>query len=735
VKALKAHIDFETGNTTDIKFGVYKYVESVNARVWLFSWRIGSKGPVSRYHPGDPAPLALLEHIRSGGIVAAHNATFERLVWNNLLIPRYNLNWPQLKAEQMTCSVVKALSLGLPGKLDKLGDVLGSYARKSRTGTAHMRTMATPKIDKTGALVWKNSPTDIQMLGEYCDTDVETETDIDDMLPDITGAERQLWLLDQTINDTGVLFDVELVTEAVALIAYARKKAAAEIDVLTGGAVTKLTTPKIAHAWFKARGYATTGLTKAEVLQIEKEAKDIGDTTAVEVAKLWRLSSKTSLSKYDKILDCVNADGRGRGLMQFYGASTGRWAGRAIQPHNFYRMDTKVDVPKAFELMRVLSYKGVSLEDKYKLLLTIDPSPLTLFAKSIRAFIKADTDHVLIGGDFSNIEGRINAWLARETAKLHAFSMFDLGLGSDLYIKAYSCAFGIPEADVTEPLRQIGKVMELALGYQGGVGAFISMMATYNIVLADIVKAVKATVSGIHWNAQADKYASASDKLGLDIDEWTAVKIVVVSWRQTHSKITQSWWNLGDAVVTAVSNPGTIVKVEDYPVSYVASDGFLWCRLPNGRMLAYANPRVKETKTDIIIFKDGTRKDADNFLPHEIELIVSMGLGVLKEGTIRKQVICDGRDGANWTSYALYGGFLCENIVQAVARDVMAEAMFRVYRAGYKIILTVHDELLSEVWKTFGSVANYRALMQTKSAWLTDLPLAASTWSNTNYVK
>lgn len=282
----------------------------------------------------------------------------------------------------------------------------------------------------------------------------------------------------------------------------------------------------------------------------------------------------------------------------------------------------------------------------------------------------------LVGGDLSNIEGRINAWLAGETWKVSAFRDYDAGTGHDLYVLAYARSFGVSVDKVSKADRQLGKVMELALGYQGGVGAFQTMAAAYGVRVTD-------------------------DRAGE----------LKAAWRDAHPAITQSWWDLQDAAIDAVANPGCIVPVLNDRIRYKVDRGFLWCRLPSGRVLAYAAPRIVW----------GSIKRAD---------------GTTLE---KRQVEFEGVDSITkrWGPQRTYGGKQCENIVQAIARDVIVEAMFRAEAAGFPIVLTVHDEILAEVPESstlHGPEALERIMCECPK-WAAGLPLAAKAWEDKRYVK
>ena len=437
----------------------------------------------------------------------------------------------------------------------------------------------------------------------------------------------------------------------------------------------------------------------------------MGDAAAQEAIELRSSAAKSSTAKFKKMLDTVQADGRARGLLNYHGASPGRWAGRLWQPQNLPRVDPDRDLPDVMRTLELLNTsKGkTDLIDSIEL---VTGKPMDTLSKCLRAMLIAGPGKKFVGGDFSNIEGRINAWVAGEKWKLDAFRQYDQGTGHDLYLVGAGRLLGVEPTDVSKAQRQsLGKVPELALGYQGSVGAFITMAAVYGIKPAEVAAIAKAATHENDWIATHSKYADANS-YGLDVDVWTGIKSVVNAWRAAHPNIVQGWWDLQDAAIEAVSAPGLIVPVYGGKVKYLAKNGFLFCALPSGRVIAYASPRVAMVEQD---FGTGPQK--------------------------RNQVQYEGVDSKTrrWGKQALYGGKQCENIVQAIARDVMVESMFRAEDDNYPLVLTVHDELLSEVDDVQPPVqndaANLKHIMEILPDWAEGLPVAASTWEDQRYVK
>jgi len=683
---------------------------------------------VQQWRPGYPDPVMLLDHIRNGGIVVAHGAMFERTIWNEVLIPRYVPHWPRLRIEQQKCTMAKAAAMGLPMGLEQLADVLALQNRKDMIGASIMKKMMRPKaILPDGTMLWHDDPELIDRNMAYCDQDVRSESEADEKIPDLTPYEFALWHLDQHINDRGVHIDVDLVERSARLALVAKRRANARMREITGGYVKKCTeTAKLVEWINDIRGVPCESIKKGDQDDLIEFARLYDDDAVREAVELRRAANKTSTAKYDKMLQCVCADNRIRGLLQYHGAGPGRWAGRLVQPQNYPRVDEEKEGHIVEHTIAVLSDPVVravgDMEYRYDMVdlgcdtrsgsLAIN-SPLIALSKTLRATITAPPGKKLVGGDFSNIEGRINAWLAGEQWKLDAFAAYDAKAGPDLYQLAYSRSFGIPVAEVGKgEKRQIGKVQELALGYQGGVGAYITLGNTYNVKAYEITKAVKAATEASEWDSVAVRYAKATDKKGLPEDQWTAIKIVVTRWRKAHPMIAGSWRELQDAAIDAVDNPNEVIPVYNGKAAYLSTGDWLYCRLPSGRVICYCQPYVKE-KQLILVDKNGDEYEK------WVRAVHFWGIDSLTK---------------QWKEKYLYGGLQCENIVQATARCVMDRAMFRVERHGYPLILTVHDELLSEVDEGFGSKHEYERLMVAKEEpWLAGLPLTAEAWEGTRY--
>ena len=392
---------------------------------------------------------------------------------------------------------------------------------------------------------------------------------------------------------------------------------------------------------------------------------------------------------------------------------------------------------------------------------------LPWLSKCVRPMLRASAGHRYIGADLTNIEGRVNAWQAGEQWKLTAFTMADYGLGPGIYETTAAGIVGIPIEQVSKAQRQAqGKIPELACGYQGSVGAFVSMAANYNTKPEEVADVAAQTCPPELWAKTLAKFRPNMAS-GLEPHIWTGIKVVVDGWRARHPAIVQSWWDHQDAGVAAVSTPGMVVDCGK--VRYLCTKGFLFCQVPNGESMSYPTPRVirqkreRLTPTDFHI-ADPTitrwpRDDGSDY--------VRVGDRWYVEEEVWSNVVeVWGLIKGQWVPYTLYGGLQCENVCQRIARDVHEAAMKRIsYRVVtrdnrdivpvelvkpyfvedrpwpapwvqvYPIVLHAHDEVLCESPIGFGTKEELAGLYAEHTSWTTGLPLAAKGWEDTRYVK
>lgn len=642
-------IDIETYSSISLPdCGVYKYIEAEDFEILLFGYSVDA-GPVILIDlaQGEEIPHEIKEALLDVNIIkTAFNANFERLCIDKF----FNI---KTEISSWHCTKVHAAELGLPGHLADVAKVLKLEEQKDSAGKALIRFFSIPcKPTKANNYRTRNYPQhDIEKWNQfkaYCIKDVEVETAIKQKLDKfpVEASEHRLWVLDQRINDAGVVMDKELILNAITIDEKFRQSALLKAAKLTGldnpNSVSQL------RGWIqKEEDIELKTLDKAKVKEL------INATSNPKVKKVLELRqelSKTSVKKYYTMESAMCKDERIRGLMQFYGASrTGRWAGRLVQPQNLPRNDME-QLDLAREILKYKSYEGLDL--------LFESIPDTLSQLIRTAFIAKD-NHRLIVADYSAIEARVIAYMAGEQWRLDVFS----GHGK-IYEASASQMFGVPieQIDKGSPLRQKGKISELALGYGGGPGALMQMGAL---------------------------------NMGLTEDE---LPDLVSTWRSANTNIVKFWRECENAALEAIKCKKLVKLPNNLEFSY--RNGILFIKLPSGRSLAYMNATIE---------KDPRFN--------------------------RDSIYYMGSDTKGWSKLNTYGGKLVENIIQAIARDCLGEAMLNLDSAGYKIILHVHDEVIIEAKEGEGSLKEVCEIMAKPISWAEGLPLNAEGYETKFYKK
>lgn len=684
--------DTETFQTTPISHGTHKYAEGVEIMVWAYAF---DDGPVSVYDAttGDPMPADLLAGLYNPDVpLVAHNAHFD-----STMLRHAGFDIP---ITRFRCTMAMALAHGLPGSLEKLGDVMGieEDQKKLQDGKKLIRLFCCPrpKKQKLRRATRETHPEEWARFLEYAGNDIESMRAIAKKMPswNYKGAELALWHLDQTINARGVLIDLPLAHAAIESAERVKQKMAERVSDLTFGDVSAATKRDqlLAHI-LAAYGVELPDMqtsTLEELLNGDGRFRDMDLPDVVrELIEIRIGASRTSTTKYQALINATSSDGRLRGTLQFCGASrTGRWAGRVFQPQNLSR------VPKYLkkqydEAVQIIKDGAVDL---------VFENPMEVLGACVRGSLIAPHGKKFCISDLSNIEGRGLAWAAGEDWKLKAFADFDKGEGHDLYKLAYAKAFGVPVETVDDgDQRQIGKVMELALGYSGGVGAFVTFAAAYGIDLAELAdKAAMPKFIEIE-TAKAWEWALENDRTyGLAQKVWRVCDGFKRLWRRAHPETVTWWREVEDAARMAILSPGVEFKARS--VKFVMSSAWLRMILPSGRSLCYPSARVSE------------------------------------EGEISYMGI--NQYSRKWSRIKTYSGKLVENAIQGLSRDVLASNMPAMEEAGYKILLSIHDEVITETPDTPEfSHKRLSEILATNPSWATGFPLAAAGFETYRYRK
>lgn len=327
------HLDFETRGTADLKkCGVHVYAAHSNTDAWCMAYAFDD-GPVQIWKMGQPFPVDLAMEMDTATFVA-HNAQFELALWNHCMVPRHG--WPVLPLERTKCTMAMAYAMALPGSLENAAAALGLEVRKDMEGRAQMLRMASPRrVEPDGTLVWWNVPDRLERLYAYCRQDVEVERALEKRLLDLPDSEWALWRLDQRINERGIQVDLPAIENAIQVVEHEKARLDREMKRVTGGRVTGCSKVAELLNWCKGQGVDIDGMAKADI----KDALELPNLPDVvrQALQLRKEAAKSSTAKLKAMLAGANADGRVRGTMQYHGASTGRWAGRRLQPQNMVR--------------------------------------------------------------------------------------------------------------------------------------------------------------------------------------------------------------------------------------------------------------------------------------------------------------------------------------------------------------------------------------------------------------
>lgn len=741
----RCHVDIETYSEIDLKeCGVYRYAEDPSTELLCLCYRFGKEGPVTCWIPRDEVPIALyvklelrlkgdnlfvrstapqalISHVEMGGEVAAHNAQFERTVLNG--VAGKKLNFPRLQIKQMVCTAVKARTYGLPGALGDCAKALKTYP-KDETGRGIMLKLCRPRSGKEKRYAIADEIDDYVHLYAYCVDDVKAECGVDAALPDITAEEREVYWLDQRCNDRGVGVDLGAIADVQSLVA--EYKLELEQICLQKIGLRPSQREKIVD-WVRTHGYAQiTDMRADTVLQAQSDPACPDDVK--DILALYAVYGMKAPTKYNAIEAAVCWDIRIRGMMLYYGASTGRWSSILVQLQNLYRPKIN-DVDTAIEL-----FAQRDLEAVHWMYPTQDP--MKVFASCVRGVLIPADGHDLIAMDYAGIESRVLAWIFDEEWKLEAFRRVDRDKSfPDNYQIAYGNAFGVDPLSVKKFERQVGKVMELALGYEGGVGAFVTMAPTYNVDLN--VLAEKAYDNLPEWALEAAVWmwnnierkrgypSGLPEKVYLTID---GIKQV---WRSMHPKVKQGWRDTLDAAKLAVKNPGKAYAIPTRKLMFQVKDRWLLMRLPSGRTLKYFEPVLHGLPTKKL---EEYEKECELAQIFGTEPPPTFG----EEPELKKLSLhymgVDSRT-KQWILESTYGGKLVENGDQGISNCLLRKGLLRWDARGYWVVLSVHDEGVAEIAEGFGSLDEASSLLCTLDPWATGLPVTAEGWRGKRYRK
>lgn len=696
--------------------GVACYTEHPGAEVLSLAYNLKDGTGAKLWKPGLPPPVDLFAYLATGGLIEAHNCGFERWVWKNVCVAKYG--WPPIAPQQWRCSAAKARAFALPGALEALGDVLKLTERKDKTGKQLLDKFTRPRNPTKGNEALRNVLTDnadSQAFYRYNLQDIKTEAEASSRTPDLLPDELDFWLCDQAINERGVHIDVETARKAIEIIEQAYRKYDAEMIELTDGLVTSVTQLPKLKAWVQSRGVNATSLSAEMLTELLANA-----TLPPDVKRALQLRERVgsaAVKKLYKMLNQTTRAGRMHDLFIYHSARTGRAAGAELQPQNLPNSGPYVYTCAACakhygeldicpwcdhptdelvcdsQATRRVEWNADAVEDALETIKTGSLECVEYFwgnaidtvSGCIRGLITAAPGHDLICSDYKAIEAVVLAALAGEEWRLEVFRTHGM-----IYEMSASRITGVPFEEFVQhyettgshhTLRKtVGKTAELASGFQGWVGAWKQF--------------------------GADAFFNDEE-----------MKTAILAWRKASPKIVEFWggqpswrrneyYGIEGAAIQAVMCPGTEFSYRG--ITYVLRGTSLYCRLLSGRYLTYHNPRLEANPE-----RGGFQLSFEGWNTNP------------KNGPVRK-----------WIRIPTFGGRLTENIVQATARDILAHAIVNLERAGYPIVLHVHDEIVAEMPEGRGSVEEFERIMATMPAWATDWPIkAAGGWRGKRYRK
>lgn len=775
IRRRKITIDFETRSEADLRaVGTWNYSKHPSTEIMCLSWRFG--GESGRWHmhhgykiaqlverakkakarskhdlakqllkdaadlEGTPDPDRLFELIAEGHEVEAHNVFFERCIWQHICVER--MGWPGVKEEQWRCSAAKASMHALPRDLERATGEMCPDKAKDMEGRRVMLKLSkpAPPTKAEPGRKWHEEPDDLRILWAYCDQDVVSEEALSESLIDLPPYELELWQMDQRMNLRGFYCDFDLARKAIDLSTALIEELSGLLSTMTHGEINKPSQRAVIKDWLNARLRAHNGVedpeeeiitsTGAPILRrLLIEDPTLKGTDLHKVVGIVHSANRTSIKKYQAMLDRADpVDQRIRDMMMYHGAGTGRWSGKGVQPHNFPRGFLK-NMEAACDVLLSLDLSGLRLCYSTEEL-------LDLLSWALRGALMAPEGRQLYVADYAAIEARVLLWLAGDERALDVFRY-----GKDIYIDMATDIYSMAYEDIKKDSehRRMGKQAILGLGYQMGAPKFWDTAAGYEPHYKNLDQAALEhfqdegfmmlegeRILGFMKNV-ARKSDALSDKLrfgqdlnpeeeklffhagkragremALNVHYFMFFRKVVNKYRKRYPKVKEMWNNQNGCAIAAVQDPGESYEASRVSWLYDRETDFLTCTLPSGRLLYYRRPELGKNKFG------------------------KQSLYYWSVDPVNKQ----------WRRTGTYGGKLTENITQAVARDLMADAMLRIDKGDtYDLLASVHDELICEADLGRGDVEEFEQLMSACPSWAEGCPVKAEGWRGLRYRK
>ena len=686
-----ADFDFETYSEADlIDVGMVVYSEHPSTEILSLAYNLKDKKGPRLWKPNDLLPFDLFEHVRSGKLLEAWNVAFEWYIWINVAIHKYN--FPILKPVQIRCAMGKARAYSLPGKLENCAKAL-KVLNKDKEGKRLLDKFSKPrkptKDNPSMRIKPQDDPKDILRLYEYNLQDIKVESEISQLLPDLSQEEHNFWFCERAINRRGFAVDMKSVDNCISIVEETTEYYNKRLKKLTKGQLTEAT--KLAQMQKYLIEHHDFTLPNMREETIESVVKQNDTPLCVrQILDIRRSLNSAAIKKLYALKRLTSQDNRIYETSIYHGAHTGRSTGTGAQlknlPNsglNLYKCVCGVyhcrmicpecarenkktlkedwDMTAIEQVLYMASFKSRSLFNIYY------GDVLGAISGCLRSLLISAPEYDLMASDYSAIEAVVLSILAEEDWRLEIFKTH-----GKIYEMTASQILNIPFDVLIEhklktgqhhPARKKGKVADLASGFQGSLGAYKK--------------------SGAH-------------EFMTDEEILSAVKI----WRRANPNIVALWYGLEKAAKVAIQNPGTEQRYKSITYYMDFTKKHLYCVLPSKRILTYHHPSIALGKYgEIIKYKEWEK---------------SIG----------------------WIDVDTYGGKLTENVTQAVARDILANAIVKCHYAGYSPVLEVYDEIVVEVPENFGSIAELENLMCQLPDWAKGWPIKARDgWRGKRYRK
>lgn len=680
--------DFETVSMADLKkVGAHRYAEDPTTDILTLKYAFGD-GPIQCWHPGEPPPQDILDAIADGTFFVAHNAEFEKAIWRHIMVPMYR--FPPIPNKQWHCTMAVCAMRALPQGLDEVCKVLRLQYEKDAEGSR--LTIGLSRVNKKTGMMPAITPEIRDRVDDYCDHDILSQRALLKRVGWLPAGERDVYLLNQRVNERGLGLDMPLVRAMQAVVDNASRPLLAEFSNLTGG-LTPSQNDKF-HSWMMDRGFTLPNLQKDTLDDVLGTHDDPDEaepdpylvamrshipTDVHRALYIRQLVGSSSVKKLGRMEQCVMDDGRARGLLQYHGTMPGRQAGRLLQPHNFPRGSIRVDgeTPDPAPLVQTLLTRDLELiEFMYG-------PPVETVVSSLRHAIIPSKGRVLCAGDLAGIQARTVLALAGQHDKTAL-----MAAGADVYIDM-AC-------DIWPSLPRPAWTGEPDV-VKGQVKAFKKLYAEER-------QTGKNSVLGLGFQMGALKFF---DKYG-EGQTMEFIQGVVDAYRKSWApKVPLVWRALNDASLDAVK---TGQPHEAYGVTYAREDDWLTARLPSGRKLWYYNPQLR-------------RKLMPWSTPENPDVRLIWTYQTKKAG--------------RWITVDAFGGLLTENVVMGIERDLMTHAAFLCEANNFPVVLEVHDELVTEPLEKGLDEKALDQIMTDVPAWCREMqiPVATDVWSGDRYRK